>query len=144
MCVAAVVTGIGAAVSMLGQRAGHKADQKMQERQAKIENQAGIYQANRTQDQVDRTLGAARAGVAASGVGLSGSAADVIRDSAEEGALDVAAIRWNSKLAQDNSKYRAKVSGMNAKIAGASAPLAFVAPILKSDQFATFTSGFGG
>ena len=77
-----------------------------------------------------RTTGAQRAGFAANGVGLDGSAADTIFDTTEEGALDVAAIRWNSKLASDNLNYKAKLSDMNAGIAKASAIPAFLSPVI--------------
>ena len=102
--------------------------------------EAGGVEARRIQGQVDRTTGAQRAGFAANGVALTGSAADVILDTAEEGALDVATVRWNSRLRADNLKYEAKIDKMNAKTARRSAPLAFAAPVLGS--LAQFGSEF--
>ncbi len=127
---AGVVSGVGAAMGAKAQQAQADANAALNERQAKIETETGAYKAQRTQDQVDRTLGAQRAGFAANGVALSGSAEDVVMDSAEEGALDVAAIRWNSRLASDNFKYQAKIDKMNSKIASKAAPLAFIAPVI--------------
>lgn len=129
--VGAVISGVGAAMGAAGQAAGYKAQAALDRRQAQIERETGYYKAQRQQDQNDRALGQARAGFAANGVGLSGSAADTIAESAQEGALDVAAIRWNSRLAQDNSNYRAKVNDMNAGIASAAAPIAFLSPVIE-------------
>lgn len=144
MCVAiigGVLSGIGAAIGMAGQRANAKAQAQLERRQAQIEEKVGHYKAERTQDEVDRALGAQRAGFAANGVALdTGSASDVILGTAEEGALDVAAIRWNSNLAADNLRYKAKISDMNAKIAGASMPFAFAAPVINS--IASYQSSF--
>lgn len=126
-----VLAGVGGAMKAKAEQASLDAQAQFNDRQAKIERMAGAYKAERTQDQVDRTLGAQRAGFAANGVSLSGgSPADVIVDSAAEGALDVAAIRWNSGLAADNYRYKAKIDRMNAKAAGRAAPLAFITPII--------------
>lgn len=125
-----VLAGVGGAMKAKAEQASLNAQGAFNDRQAKIERMAGAYKAERTQDQVDRTLGAQRAGFAANGVALSGSPADVIVDSATEGALDVAAIRWNSGLAADNYRYKAKIDRMNASAAGRAAPLAFITPII--------------
>lgn len=138
MCVAAVgilggvVSGLGAAMGMQNDAASLDAQAKFKERQAGLEIEAGAAKARQIQGEVDRTLGAQRAGFAANGVALTGSASDVILDSAEEGALDVATVRWNSRLASDNLKYQAKMDKMNAKSARRAAPLAFLSPTLGS------------
>ena len=128
--IGAVVSGVGAAIGAMAQSASYKGQAEFERRQAKIETQTGGYKAERTQDEIKRTTGAQRAGFAANGVGLDGSAADTIFDTTEEGALDVAAIRWNSKLASDNLNYKAKLSDMNAGIAKASAIPAFLSPVI--------------
>lgn len=137
MCIAAVVglagsivSGIGAASQMQAQQDSLEAQSKMQERQAVINEKTGEYEIARVEDTVRRTGGAQRAGFAANGLGLQGSAADVIVDTAQEGALDVAAIKWNSDLKADNLKYESKISKMNADNAGAAAGIAFIAPVL--------------
>jgi hypothetical protein len=119
-----------------------RAQANMQERQAEINIQTGEYEARRTEDTVARTEGAQRAGFAANGVALDGSAAEVIDDTAREGALDVAAIRWNSELKADNLKYEAKISRINADNAQRSAGIAFLAPVLGG--VARFGSSFSG
>lgn len=138
--VGSVVSGIGAAGQMEQQAENNRAQAKMQERQAEIDTATGEYEATRTKDVVKRTTGAQRAGFSANGLGLQGSAADVIADTTQEGALDVAAIKWNSTLKADNSKYEAKISRMNAEGASRAAGLAFLAPVLGG--VAKFASSF--
>lgn len=113
----------------------------MAKRQANIELETGAYKAARTKDQVQRVLGSQRAAFAANGVGMTGSSQDVVLDSAQEGALDVAAIQWNSGLAADNLRYKASVSKMNAGIAGAAIGPAFLAPTISG--VAEYASSFG-
>ena len=135
-----VISGVGAAMGAAASAASAKGQAAMDERQAVIENTTSAYKADRTQDDINRTLGQERAGFAANGVGLSGSAADTISDSTEEGALDVAAIRWNSKLAGDNLRYKAKLDNMNANQATAAMPFAFAAPVING--IGTYSSKF--
>lgn len=128
--VGGVVSGIGAAMGAKAEAASLDAQADFKDRQAGMELEAGAVEGRRIQGQVDRVSGAQRAGFAANGIALSGSAEDVLIDSAEEGALDVATVRWNSKLAADNLKYQAKVDRMNAKTSRRAAPIAFLAPAL--------------
>lgn len=137
----AVVSGIGAAQQAKAQQASLEAQAKMQKREIEVENYTASYEQARTQDKIDRTLGAQRAGFVASGINLSGSAQDIIHDTATEGALDVAAIRWNSKLRKDKLGYESEISRMNAKAAGRAAPLAFIAPVISGA--AQYGSAFG-
>lgn len=138
MCVAVlgllggVVSGIGAAMGANAEAASLDAQAGFKKRQAGMEIEAGAAKAREVQGQVDRTSGAQRAGFAANGLALTGSAEDVLLDSAEEGALDVATVRWNSRLASDNLHYSAKIDKMNAKSTRKTAPLAFLAPVLSS------------
>lgn len=141
--IGAVISGAGAAMGAMNQSAAYKAEQKIQERQALIERQQGAYESQRTREDVDRTLGAARAGFAANGLDITyGSPADTLIDSEEEGALDVAAIRYNTRLKSDTSRYKAAVAGMNAKAAGSAAPIAFLSPVISG--VAKYASSFGG
>lgn len=126
----AVVSGIGAAQQAQQQAANHEAEAALKDRQAEVNAETAIYEQDRTRDVVERTLGAQRAGYAANGIALDGSAVDVIADTATEGALDIAAIQWNSDLKTDNLKYEAKIDRMNADGARSSAGLAFLAPVL--------------
>lgn len=149
MCLPAVVGILGSVVSGIGGLMGVKAQQQqlnaqseMERRQAGIEQTVGSYKAQRQQDNVARALGAQRAGFAANGLDISsGSPLDVIEESATEGALDVAAIRWNSKLASDNLRFKSENSKAQAKVVGASAPFAFLSPVLSG--VAQYSSSFG-
>lgn len=125
-----VVSGAAAASAAQQQAENDRAIAKQHERQAEINVQTGVYEAARTKDVVRRTIGAQRAGYSANGIALEGSAAEVIDDTAREGALDIAAIRWNSDLKADNDKYAAKISRINANSAERSAGAAFLAPVL--------------
>lgn len=147
MCVAVlsliggVISGIGAMQQAKAAAASEQAQAEARRRQALIDQDSGAYKAQQQQRQVDRVLGKQRAGFLSSGISLSGSATDVIEESAMEGALDVAAIRWNSQVSADNERYNAKINDMNAKNARASAPIAFLAPVLSG--VAKFGSSFG-
>lgn len=137
-----VVSGIGGAMQAKNQAAQYKGQERMAKREGQIEQERGAYEGARTVDQINRTQGAARAGMIANGVGLTGSSADVIQDSATEGALDVAAIRWNSNLKVENSRFSAEQAKRNAKSASASAPLAFISPVISGA--ATYAGSFAG
>jgi len=139
--IGSVISGIGAAMGAAAQAASHRAQAEAQRRQADIERRMGAYKAERQQDQVDRVLGQQRANFAGTGLALTGGAADTIMDSATEGALDVAAIRWSSASQADTHMYNAKIEDMNAKSAQRSVPIAFLTPVISG--VASYGSNFG-
>ena len=139
--IGSVVSGIGAMQQAKAAAASEQAQADARRRQALIDQDSGAYKAQQQQRQVDRVLGKQRAGFLSSGISLSGSATDVIEESAMEGALDVAAIRWISQVSADNERYNAKINDMNAKNAKASAPIAFLTPVLSG--VAKFGESFG-
>lgn len=110
------------------------------ERDIDAETQSSAYDIARTQDAIDRAAGTQRAGFAANGIALSGSAADVLHETAIEGALDVEAIRWNSDVKIGSLRYARDVAKKNAATERAAAPLNFLAPVLGG--VAKFGSGF--
>lgn len=136
-----VVSGIGGAMQAQQQAAAYEAQAEVQRRQAALELEAGSDQARQKQRDVARTVGAQRAAFAGSGLALSGTALNSIEESAEEGAMDVAAIRWNSDLSAQNRRVDASVLDMNAKSARRSAPISFLSPVIGS--VAQFGSSFG-
>lgn len=105
------------------------------------EREASAYEIARTRETVSRTLGNARAGYAANGLALDGSAAEVLRDTATEGELDIASIRWNSDVKIGNLEYQRTVANANKKAANQAAPLAFLSPVIGG--FAKFGNQFG-
>lgn len=136
-----VVQGVGAKRQMDQEAANQQSQAAAQRRQAGLTQTTGAYRAQRKQEEVDRVLGQNRAAYAASGVALSGSPETVIADSAAEGALDVAAIRWNSGGEADSLRTSARTSDQNAKNARGAGTLAFLAPVIGG--VAQLSSSFG-
>jgi hypothetical protein len=143
--IGAVVQGVGAKAKANQESANYKAQAENQKRQAAVVQTTGAYKAQRQQDQVDRALGAERAAYAGSGVALSGTALDTIEESAVEGALDVAAIRWNTDAEATTQRQNAAVSTASAKAAKKAGNIAMIAPILGgvAQYGSSFGSAFG-
>lgn len=138
----AVVSGLGAMAQAKAQQEQEEYKAKLERRQAMIQREAGAFKGRKQADEVKRALGKQRAGYASSGLALEGSPAMVIEESAEEGALDVAAIRWNSNLQEQTHEYNAKVHDMNAKAAKQAAAFALLTPIIGG--VAKMGGGFSG
>lgn len=137
-----IVSGVGAAIGAMQTAASYKAQAQARERQARIEEKIGAHEADKQADTVKRVSGRMRANYTASGVALEGSALDIIDETAREGAMDVEAIRTTAGMKADTLRYEAQISRMNAKGARASAPFAFLSPVLQgaarmSSQYAT-------
>lgn len=139
--IGSVVSGAGAKAEQDQNAANYKAKAAAERRQAAVVQTTGAYQSERKQDEVQRVLGSQRAGYAGSGVALSGTAADVVEESAVEGALDVAAIRYNTKAEADTQRYNAANSEMSAKAAKRAGNIAFITPIISG--VAKLGQGFG-
>lgn len=120
--------------------ANYEAQAAAQKEQAAATQLTGAYKADRKQEEVDRVLGAQRAAFAGNGIALSGSALDVIDESATEGALDVAAIRWNTSADAASQRHNAEVSKTSAKAVKKAGQTASIAPIIGG--VAQFASGF--
>jgi hypothetical protein len=139
--IGSVISGVGAAREQQQAAANYRSQEAAQRRQAGINQTTGAYRAQRKQEEVQRTLGQNRAAYAASGLALSGSPLDVIEDNATEGALDVAAIRWNAGMEADTQRTNARVSGQNADNADSSVGMAFLTPVIGG--IAKYGSSFG-
>ena len=136
-----VISGIGAAMGVKAQADSLKAQSAFEHRQAQLERMSGTYKSERQREQLDRVLGQQRAGFAANGVAMDGSAFDVAADTEREGDLDTQAIQWNSKLAADNLNYKGQVSAANATAISKQAPISFITPVISG--LAQFGSSFG-
>jgi hypothetical protein len=79
----------------------------MEENRATQERMKGDVEANQKRREIARLIGAQRAGVGASGVEMSGSYLDVLSDSATQGALDVAMIRYNAETRARDYEFSA-------------------------------------
>lgn len=139
---ASVLSGIGAAAQVDNEAANLRSQAEMQRRQAAVEQTTGAYQADRKREEVQRALGAQRAAYSGSGVALSGTAADVIQDSATEGEMDVRAIRWNSGMQATTQRHNAKISDESAKNVAKTRSIAFLTPVLSG--VAKFGQSFAG
>lgn len=126
-----LVSGAGAAMGAMQQSAAMQAQAEMHRRQAMLEREKGVVDANVAAKKVRAQVGEQAAAFASNGVDLSsGSALQVITDTGTEGALDVASVRYGARIRSDNEEYQAKVASANAGMAAASAPFAFLSPIL--------------
>lgn len=136
-----VMQGIGAFQQQKTAAANYGMQAAGLDRDIKAEREASAYEVARTREGVAKTLGAARAGYAANGLALDGSVAQVLDDTATEGDLDIASIRWNSDVKVGNLKYSQTIAKANQKASNDAAPLAFIAPVLGSA--AKFGGQFG-
>jgi hypothetical protein len=136
-----ILQGIGAA----GQRETNAAAADLNaagiDRDIGAEREATAYTIARTREGLQRTQGSLRAGYSSNGLALSGSAADVIRESAIEGDLDLAAIQWSSNEKIKGMEFQRDTYKWNAGQERAAAPIAFLTPILGGA--AKFGSSFG-
>lgn len=94
------------------------------------EKESSAFQVAKTRTELAKTQGGIRAGYAANGLALSGSAADVIRDSAAEGELDIKTIEYNSGVKVGGLEYQKAGYLKNAATERGSEGLAFISPII--------------
>lgn len=143
----AIQQGNAQAAAMRAQQQQYRAEAEFQNRQAVLEQVKGGYEARRKGEQLDELGAKQRGQFAAAGVGLSGSPTDILIDTRQEGALDLAAIRFGTDLRSDNARYQAGVASMNSASAGQAAGMArttgfinALSPIINlgtNDKFAT-------
>lgn len=133
-----ILQGFGAAQQRMTNAQTHDLNAAGIDRDIGAEEEATAYTVARTREGIARTQGAARAGFAANGLALSGSAADVLRETAIEGDLDVAAIRWSSDEKIKGMRFQRDTLRYNAGQERAAAPIAFASSVLSG------VSRFGG
>lgn len=112
--IGAAISAVGTLASASAQSQSYKAQAAFQKRQAIMEQQRGAYEGARLRDRNDRQLASMRGQYLSSGIALSGSALDVLQDSATEASLDEQAVRYDSQVRADNLNWSAKMSRMNA------------------------------
>jgi hypothetical protein len=128
--VGGLLQGVGAAQQRETNAQNYELRNAAISRDIQVEKQTSAFEIAALRTKVAQTQGMARAGYAANGLALSGSAAQVLTDSATEGDLDVATIRWNSKTKIGGMKFEQQVNTYNAEQERAGAGLAFVTPII--------------
>lgn len=149
MCNPAAILGIGGGVlEGIGAYQTHQTNAKSLELNAKgidrdigAERQATAYTIARTREGLARTQGSARAGMGANGLALSGSAAEVLRETAIEGDLDLAAIQWSSEEKIKGMAFQRDTLKWNASQERAAAPISFLTSALSGA--AKFGGDFG-
>ena len=121
---AAAATAAGALLSAKGQldagyaaRKAGDAEANLLEKNAGIVEEMGDYAAFRQNIKVKQVLGAGRAAYAASGVTMSGSAMDVMRESAVAGERDRLMILYKAKTKADTMRGQAQIARYSGKAA---------------------------
>lgn len=128
-----VVQGISGYAKAQNDAANYRVEQKAAERDADLQHEQGAYEGARAYERGRQLIGKQVAGYASHGISpSSGSAADVITSTGADVGLDIAASRYGTQRAIENDKYRSRVAKMNANNAAASAPLAFLTPVLSA------------
>ena len=115
--IGAGVSAAGSIASASAQSASYKAQAAYADRQAQMAAEKGNYDANLQSRSSDRQLASMRGQYLSSGIALSGSAIDVLQDSATEASLDEQAIRYGSQVDSDNYRFQAGLARSNAKSA---------------------------
>lgn len=121
-----VMQGVGGFMQRKQAAASNTLNAQGVERDIGAEREATAYSIARTREGIGRTQGSARAGFAANGLALSGSAAEVLRETAIEGDLDLAAIQWSSDEKIKSMKFQAQGYRYNAAQENAAAPISFL------------------
>ncbi|MET3577661.1 hypothetical protein ABID19_000676 [Mesorhizobium robiniae] len=100
-----------------GQQSRQMADYqaKAYEQQAQADAQSAAFEQGQERHKQDLLLSQARAQAGASGVGISGSPAEVLAANARQGQLDLKAIQYGSQLRQNNLTTQAGISRFSGK-----------------------------
>ncbi|MBZ9871899.1 hypothetical protein LB542_13655 [Mesorhizobium sp. BR1-1-9] len=123
MCTLAL---LGTAISVGGaliegrqqnQAAGYQA--KAYGQQAQADAQSAAFEQSQERHRQDLLLSQARAQAGASGVGISGSPAEVLAANARQGQLDLDAILYGSRLRQNNLDTQAAIARFSGRQAAA-------------------------
>ncbi len=129
----AVVQGIGAVQGIQQQATNQRIQGDLAQRDANARREAGAYDAARAYERGRQLVG--RQVATYSGAGISpatGTAREVIQSTGTDVALDIEASRYGTRQAVENSETAARVHRSNADSISASAPLAFISPILSA------------
>lgn len=110
---------------------GYEDQARFADRQSVLERQAGAYERDRIRTRNDRALGAMRHQYVSSGIDpTSGSAREVIEDSAREAALDEEAILFGAQVRADNQRFTARLARRNAQSARTGAKFNAVSSVI--------------
>lgn len=126
-----IFSGMATSAQYKAQSAAYKAEAKAKAYQAQSQANAGSYESGIKLDEGKRLVGKQVTGLASSGIDISsGSAGEVIADSASAVNMDVAAIRHNWQDKANLSAYESQIAKMNAKSASNNAKMAMVGGVI--------------
>ena len=126
----AVVSGQAQSAAMRAKADQYRTQAQLDNRQANLTQIQGQYEQRRKTEQLDNAISGQRAGYAAQGVDMSGTASDVIVNSRREGALDIDAIRYGTDVKSSNLRYSSAINQTNAIAADNAASAAETATII--------------
>lgn len=110
-----VVAGAGSLYSGFTAAQSYGDQARMADRQATMENQAGYYEMSRTRDRNNRVIADAKQQYVSAGIDpSSGSAREVIADSAREASLDEQAVLYGAQVRAENRRFEARLARSNA------------------------------
>lgn len=136
-----IFSGMAAGAAADGQAAVAKAQAKALQYQAQSEANAGATESGIKLDEGKRLVGKQVTALAANGVDVSsGTAGELITDSASAVNMDVAAIRHNWQDKANLSNYNAKISKLNASIYKQNAQMARIGGVVGA--ISPLVSGF--
>lgn len=129
------------------QRETYEIQRDAADRDAALTREAGAYEGARAVERGAQLLSRQVSGYASRGISPStGTPLYVITSTGADVGLDIAAARFGTQRAIENSQTEAKIAsrnattaGMNASSSRAAAPLAFVAPVINAG--ATYLKG---
>lgn len=108
--------------------------------QAALEIGKASYESGIAKDDAKRTLANQAATFASNGIQLTGSAADVMQDSARSADMDIAAIRYGGETRAENLRFSAQQNLEQAKSIRKAAPI--IAGATALTDFANLAVGF--
>ncbi len=111
------ISAAGSIASASAQSASYKAQAAYADRQAQMAAEKGNYDAAIQARSNDRQLASMRGQYLSGGVALSGSALDVLQESATQASLDEQAIRYGAQVQSDNYRFQSGLARSNAKSA---------------------------
>ena len=112
------------------QASAYRTQAAIAERQARVEQQQGNYEATRSRQSADRRLAGIRGQYLSSGFALSGSTLGILEDSAREASLDEQAIRYGAQMRADNARFEASQARSNAGSAMVGGALGAITPFI--------------
>lgn len=130
----AVIGGAGQLYSGFTAAQSYRDQAKFADAMAVREGQAGRYEQQRLKDRNDRIIGDQKQQFISGGIALTGSAQEVIADSAREASLDEQAVLYGAQVRAENRRFEAKLARSNAQSA-------VIGSIINAGS--TLVSGFG-